>query len=249
MRETVCTVAPYTTSLPHDIGDRRRQSTVTARYARQVTCTCKENYACVFSAIAIEHLTGRQTIRRTNNVHYQKLNFKALKTNVQFRLETTGLVPIGAMARTMFLSVSRRSSANESIFVGAVIMAVSKLFPMESPPGFFPATLCRALRPEVGYQAAQNIAVTATLYCSAESVHTPATDRLVRELCEQILLLTPTMPSTACCLQYAAFLLPSRLKAGRLVQGSCEQRGLATYKLCRPQHFSCSTPLACSSRN
>ena len=32
------------------------------------------------------------------------------------------------------------------------------------------------------------------------------------------------MPSSACCLQYAAFLLPSKLKPGRLVQEPYEQR-------------------------
>ena len=39
------------------------------------------------------------------------------------------------------------------------------------------------------------------------------------------------MPSSACCLQYAAVLLPSTLKLGRLVQEACEQRLLDTFTM------------------
>ena len=44
--------------------------------------------------------------------------------------------------------------------------------------------------------------------------------------CEQRLSRTFTMPSSACCLQHTAALLPSILKVGCFVQETCEQRFL-----------------------
>ena len=52
------------------------------------------------------------------------------------------------------------------------------------------------------------------------------------------------MPSSVCCLQQT-FLLPSKLKFGRFVQGSCISTACCRRPSCSPQHASSSIPSLC----
>lgn len=56
------------------------------------------------------------------------------------------------------------------------------------------------------------------------------------------------MPLSACCAQYAAGFLPSKLKLGPLAQSSCKQRLLTTFTVmlssaCLEQYFAALIPL------
>lgn len=89
---------------------------------------------------------------------------------------------------------------------------------------------------EVGYLRAERVCVTLAAKVNDIFQHaacgTPLVCRsrhledgiLVQLVCEQCFTVRLTVPSSACCLQYAAVVLPATLMYGILVQEPCMQR-------------------------